>query len=171
MQSSLYPELFLAQTIWRPLVMAIASGILFAAFVSAFAAPGERAAALKVNALHALAFSAPISVLAFVSGYLTGVSRGGVVGNVLPAVLSLIGGIGLYVFGTENRFKIVIGYCVFMFAVNLLYGAQTGALERELGREARVKILSEQERRIRNFRYNLELDEQPPAWIVPRDEK
>jgi hypothetical protein len=60
-------------------------------------------------------FTLPVTVIAFFAGNLTGLSRSPAIGSVLPAVLALLAGLMVYVFGSENRFKIVVGYSSFMF--------------------------------------------------------
>ena len=116
-------------------------------------------------------FGIPISLLAYVTGYLTSLSRTAVVGSVLPAVLALIGGVNIYVFGTNTTHKVVVGFCVALFTTTLFYGVQRGALEREAGREARLITLSEQEWRIRNYRLFRKLPDDFPAWIVSGEPK
>ena len=153
--------------LWRPFALAFGCAAAFALLFSLAAGRRRFAAAVRGNFPQLLAFSLPVVVLGYISGYLTGISRAPAVGNLVPAILSLVGGVGIYVFGTETRFKGIVGYCVMMFAVALLYGTGIGALQNQLGFEERMKLLSDQERRIRNFRYNLDLDEQPPGWIVP----
>src|SRR4051794_22500640 len=57
-------------------------------------------------------FGLPVSIVSVVAGYATGHSRAPAVGSVLPAVLSLVGGLTIYVFGTEAKNKWIVGYCV-----------------------------------------------------------
>jgi len=78
-----------------------------------------------------IGYSIPISILAYVAGYLTVYSRTSAVGNVLPAVLALVGGANIYVFGTDNSKKGIVGYCVLLFASMIFLGTQDGALHRE----------------------------------------
>jgi hypothetical protein len=132
---------------------------------------GEAARLFWRTARYYFFFGVPISLLAFVTGYLTGMSRTGAVGNVLPAVLAFIGGMNIYVFGTENKHKMIIGYCVSLFIVILFYGVHRGSVLREYGREGRLLVLSEQERRIRNYRMNRDLPPEIPSWITTGEPK
>jgi hypothetical protein len=114
----------------------------------------------------------PVTLLAYVTGYLTSISRAAAVGTVLPAVLTFIGGANIYVFGSDSRYKIVVGFCVALFSVALFYGVQRGAFERELGREARLMELSEQEAKVRNYREFRGLSPETfPAWIIGGEPK
>jgi hypothetical protein len=98
-------------------------------------------------------------------------SRAGAVGNVLAAVLTLIGGLNIYVFGTDNKHKALVAYCASLFAFMLFYGTQTGAYIRESDREARLIDLTSQEIRIRTLRKNLGLPDDFPDWIISTEPK
>jgi hypothetical protein len=115
--------------------------------------------------------SVPVGVIAFASGYLTSVSRSPAVGTVLPAVLALFGGLNVYIFGSESKYKGVTGYCVCLFAVMLLYGTQYGAFRLDRERTARLMELTRQELIIRTVRMNLDLPADIPVWILPSDLK
>src|SRR5262249_17785226 len=108
----------------------------------------------------------PVSLVAFSAGFLTGISRAPAVGTVLPAILTLVAGLGVYVFGTDNRYKVVVGYCVSILIVMLFVGMQTGAFQREGQHEAYLKYLSQQEFRIRSYRLLLDLPPEMPSWIL-----
>ena len=67
-------------------------------------------------------------------------------GSILPAALALIGGLNIYVFGTEAKHKALIAYCVSLFMVVLIYGIQRGTYVREIDREpAELVALTQQE--------------------------
>jgi hypothetical protein len=116
-------------------------------------------------------FTLPVSLIAFLAGDLTGLSRSPTVGAVLAAVLSLLAGLMVYVFGSDNRFKIVVGYSAFVFVFTLSVGVEGGAYRRESQRERYLMYLSEQEYRVRIFRKKLDLPDEMPAWIVGGDPK
>ncbi len=118
-----------------------------------------------------LLFSVPISIIAFISGFLTTASRTSAVGNLIPAALALMGGLNIYVFGTDNRFKLLVGYCVTLFALLLLLGTQYGAFRREDERALRFEGLARQELQIRQMRKNLGLPAEIPAWILSTEPK
>jgi hypothetical protein len=102
---------------------------------------------------------------------LIGISRSPAVGTVVPAVLTLIGGLSIYIFGTESRFKVVVGFSVCVLVSNLLYGVMLGAYHRESSREQRMNTLFEEEQRLAKQRKILGLPEEVPAWSVPTDPK
>jgi len=110
-------------------------------------------------------FTLPVALIAFLASDLTGLSRSPAVGSVLPAVLTLLAGLIVYVFGSDNRFKLVVGYSAFIFVFTLFIGIQSGSYRRETEREAYLKYLSEQEYRITAFRKNLGLPDEMPGWI------
>jgi hypothetical protein len=89
----------------------------------------------------------------------------------VPAVLTLVGGLHIYLFGVEAKNRIVVGYCVFLFSLFLFYGVQEGAIQREYERADRLERLSEQEKQIRMYRLNLGLPEEVPNWITTGEPK
>jgi hypothetical protein len=126
--------------------------------------------------LMAVGFSIPIIMLAFVAGYLTGISRSSVVGTVIPAALTFIAALNVYVIGirgsdTAADNRIAVGYSVFLFAFMFFYGVETGAYSREYDNEARLKALAQQEFRIREERKILKLPDDPPDWLWSLDSK
>lgn len=127
-------------------------------------------------ALKAVGYSLPIVLLAFVAGYLTGISRSPAVGTVVPAVLTFVAALNVWVIavrgsGTVAENKIAVGYSVFLFAFTFFYGVQTGAYSREYDNESRLKALAQQELRIRKEREVLGLPPNPPAWLWSLDSK
>jgi uncharacterized membrane protein (UPF0136 family) len=118
------------------------------------------------SAYHALLMAFPCALIGFVVGYLTGNSRVAAIGAVVPAILTLIGGLGAYVFGRDSQNRNAIGYIICIFVVSLLIGTENGANTRGTNVEARLTFAFETERRLRNTRANLSLPEEVPAWIV-----
>jgi hypothetical protein len=108
---------------------------------------------------------APIALVGYSMGFLTGISRSPAVGNLLPAVLAVIGGLSVYAFGSDSKFKLVVGYSVSLLIVSLFYGTQSGSFEREVHREDRLKAVFELERRLRNYRTNRDLPEKAADWL------
>lgn len=169
----------LADTLWSTaglLATAIGCALLSALIGAIVIGPFERSdrgffkTAGRVFIILA-AYGIPIAVLAYVAGYLTVYSRTSAVGNVLPAVLALVGGANIYVFGTDSSKRGIVGYCVVLFAWIILYGTQSGAQLRENERVGRLHDLAVQELQVRTFRQNLGLNAEPPAWILSTEPK
>lgn len=74
-----------------------------------------------------------ISVVGAVAGYAGGLSRTGVVGDVIPAALGLLGGLSVYLFGIQKTPTVVTPIVVVVFAVSLVAGFSAGAKNREQG--------------------------------------
>ena len=72
-----------------------------------------------------------ISTLGAIAGFSGGMSRVGVVGEIVPAALSLIGGLSLYMFGVQRVTNILLPISISIFAVTLLLGFSFGANNRE----------------------------------------
>lgn len=109
--------------------------------------------------------SVPIALVGYSVGFLTGISRSPAVGNLLPAVLALIGGLSVYVFGTDTTYKSLVGYCVSLLIVSLFYGTETGSFEREVHREDRLMAVFELERRLKLYRTHRDLPEKASDWL------
>ena len=113
----------------------------------------------------------PIALTAYVAGYLSTMNRVSAIGNVLPAVLALIGGANVYVFGSDTKNRALVGYCTTVLVLMLFYGTQTGAYLREATREERLVALSEMEFRLRGQRESLGLTHDFPPWLVSAEPK
>ena len=108
----------------------------------------------------------PVALAGYGVGFLTGISRSSAIGNVLPAVLAAIGGLSVYAFGSENKYKFAVGYCVSLMIISLFFGVESGAFEREQHREDRLKAMFELESRLRNYRINRGLPEKSADWLL-----
>jgi hypothetical protein len=74
-----------------------------------------------------------LSLLGIVTGQITGLSRSGAVGDVLPAVLGLLGGLTLYLIGTKGRaLQSVVAAGVIGLTLNLIVGIYWGSHSRQL---------------------------------------
>jgi hypothetical protein len=135
------------QSLWPfPIAVAIISAI-----VSGVA--GGRAANRRVG-LPAAAFCA----LGLVIGYTTAFSRDSAVGTVLPAVLTLIGGVAVVLMRNDEEARTLVCVCVLVFSAGLLVGITWGAVmrgealafaqsEAELKRRADIEALVRKHRK------------------------
>jgi hypothetical protein len=120
----------------------------------------------KLSKLTDILVVVPIVLIAYIAGYLTGISGSAAVGNLIPAVLAFIGGLNVYLFGATSEYKTLSIYSIFLFAITLFYGVLDGGYEREGGREAQMQEFAARELRIRNYRQNLSLPPDPPSWAT-----
>ena len=166
------PELFSIYLLLRPLLISIVTAFIIGAATSLFFRENHSWMERFVSVSIFYFFVAlPTSELGFVVGFLIGVSRSPAIGTVIPAVLTLLGGLGIYVFGTENRFKVVVGYSVLILVCTLFYGVERGAFERDATREHRLNVIFEEEARLQTQRKNLGLPPDVPTWSVPAESK
>lgn len=101
------------------------------------ASPIENPARFRLFVL--ISFS--LSLLGMVTGNLTGLSRDSSVGSVLPAVLGLVGGMAVYVFGKEGRLaQYTVSLGLVAMTINLIVGVYWGS---------RTRILYEFETQVR----------------------
>jgi hypothetical protein len=153
----------LSNPVIASLLLAVAVSLIF----SIGAPRSEYKSRFVINLRRLTGYSIPIILLGFVSGYLTGISRVAAVGSLIPAVLTLVSGVSVYLFRTKsNAIASAIAYSLFMFGFSIFYGIQVGAFEREYKQTARFIFLSDQEREIRTYRFNHELPSDPPNWIL-----
>lgn len=114
------------------------------------------------------------ALLGIVTGLLAGFSRTSTMGAVLPAVLSLVGGLAIYLVGAEKADQALIGTCVIALSLDLLIGSAWGAVLRDdfeheaqsasaRKREALIEV------EVRDFRRELGLPAAPPCQPEKKD--
>jgi peptidoglycan/LPS O-acetylase OafA/YrhL len=117
---------------------------------------------------------ASFAMLGLVTGYLTGFSRTPAVGAVLPAVLSLLGGVTAFILGRSRESRLLVGSMLFVFSLTLVIGSSWGAIMRDGAEqfdqsEQTLKQRAYIEAEVNAFRKELGL---PPLHDVrPRTEK
>lgn len=161
------PEIVTVNLLVTAIVFAIIVSIVTSIIVAAIKIiAGNSVSSNLAGWYYLVLYSIPISIVAYIAGYLTAFSRSAAVGTVIPAVLALIGGLNIYIFGTEAKNKDIVAYCICVFAITLFYGAQVGAYRRDADRAIRLIDLTRQEKIIRNIRGSLGLPEDMPPWII-----
>lgn len=114
------------------------------------------------------------ALLGMVTGLLAGFSRTPAMGAVLPAILSLVGGLAIYLVGAEKADQALIGTCVIALSLDLLIGSTWGAVLRDdfdqgaksasaRKREALVEV------EVREFRTDLGLPAIPACPPLKKD--
>ena len=160
------PEYLSHVDIWKSIWPIILTAVLLALGVSLFANKEKR----KEVFLVMLTFS----MMGMVTGYLTGLSSEPAVGAVVPALLSLMGGLLLIIASKSEKnskeeiktrlFIISIG--VFIFSLTFLLGTHWGGTTREIGKlkleeyskgEAYLRWHSCVEFKVNEYRKNLGL--------------
>jgi hypothetical protein len=158
-----------AELLVRPIVSSVLLGLIFATGYSFLKGDRSYSEKFRANFFPALGFAFPITLVGYVTGNLTGASRSPAVGNVIPAVLALLGGLNIYFFGSESKNKAIVGFCVSIFVLVFFYGLWGGVVNRENGRISRFLLLSEQERIIKAYRENRNMPAEPPDWLLKND--
>lgn len=102
------------------------------------------------------------SMLGMVTGYLTGFSREPAIGAVMPAVLSLMGGLLVFLVGKNKESRSIVSTAMFVFTFMLLLGSGWGAVMRDVAQEYRKseQYLKQQafiESEVNDFRESLGL--------------
>jgi hypothetical protein len=100
-----------------------------------------------------------VALLGFAIGYVTGNSRVSVVGEFLPAFLTLVGGIFVYVLSRDQRASAALAVAIVLaLSVSVLVSIYWGAVERDTA-EAEAEVAKRQ-RAISDdeVRYQLELE-------------
>ncbi|MDH2380662.1 hypothetical protein [Bradyrhizobium sp. CER78] len=160
------PASFTISELLYPVGMAFAGAIGMALLAFIFFR-GDRSFFAEFRRVFAYYFfsGVPIALVGYSVGFLTGISRSPAIGNLLPAVLALIGGLSVYVFGTDTTYKSLVGYCVSLLVVSLFYGTETGSFQREVHREDRLMAVFELERRLKLYRAHRDLPEKASDWL------
>lgn len=81
-----------------------------------------------------------VAILGGVSGYAGGLSRTGVVGDIIPAALSLLGGLVVYLFGVDQSKGPRIAILVISFTVALFVNYTAAAKLREPGEQLQKRL-------------------------------
>jgi hypothetical protein len=119
--------------------------------------------------------SIPVVMVAYIGGYMAGVAGSAAIGNLLPAVLALIGAFNVYLFGARTRNRPMSIYAIFLFAIILFYGINEGLYVNREGpytedylatRADHMRKISNFELEIKNYRSNLGLQPDPPDWVT-----
>jgi hypothetical protein len=165
------PASFTILQLIQPAVIALAAALLLAIVVALharfMATDGNPKKSFVAAFVLYSGVGLPIALIGYATGFLTGISRSAsAIGSLLPAVLALIGGVSVYAFGSDNKYRFVVGYCACLLIVCLFYGTQRGAFEREFFREARLRTMFEMERRLQNYRLNRNLPEKAADWLL-----
>ena len=101
-------------------------------------------------------------MLGLATGYLTGFSRAPAVGAVLPAVLSLMAGLGAFIIGKHSEGRVIVSLCILTFSLSLVLATGWGAAMRQTAEDS-TSGLGVQERQaldeveLRDFREALGL--------------
>lgn len=72
----------------------------------------------------------PFSIIGMTSGYLTGLSRVGAISALVPAGLTLVGGVAVYLFGKGGKPALLAAFAVVDFSVLMMVGTLIGGRER-----------------------------------------
>ena len=111
----------------------------------------------------------PLGFVGMVAGFLTGASRAPAVSAVIPAILTFIGLIVVYMIGKSNLRSGIAGFAVFVFSAELLVGSVLGSASRDRHDEVFASVefqkrKADQEFAIRLYRSALDL---PPEAAKP----
>lgn len=141
--------------LWKSIWPILAVVILLATTISMLSSNKKQRIELF---LVTLAFS----ILGMVTGYLTGFSRESAIGAVLPAVLSLMGGLMIFLVGKNPESRTIVSISMIVFSFTLLLGSGWGSVMRDVAGEHKKSenYLKQQafiEAEVNEFRTILEL--------------
>ena len=132
----------------------------------AFTVVNRRAGEREQSKFADVLIAIPVVLIAYIAGYLTGISGSAAVGNLVPAALAFMGGLNLYIFSANTNYRAFSIFSIFLFAIILFYGVLDGGYDRANSHEGQMQALAEQELRIKNYRQNLNLPPDPPSWAT-----
>lgn len=106
------------------------------------------------------------AMLGLVIGYLTGMSRVPAIGAVLPAVLSLLAGLSVFMMGKDSAVRVLVSLGILVFSLSLALGSTWGAVSRRESEEylktpKYLNKLADWEQEVRAYRQEKGLPETP----------
>ncbi|MBZ9746790.1 hypothetical protein LB516_16190 [Mesorhizobium sp. CO1-1-7] len=127
----------------------------------------------KVALAQALFFGFPFAVLGVTVGFVTSLSRESAVGAVLPAILSLVGGVGVYLVSRGGRSAITSAVSVVMlcvsFSAGIGYGSRARVENEQISLSWRAQVASAtREANIKKYRKSIGLDDTPSQPAVAK---
>ena len=72
----------------------------------------------------------PFAIIGMTAGYMTASSRIGAIGALVPAALTLVGGVGVFLLTKGGKGAVFSAFAVINFAAMMLLGAEIGGRER-----------------------------------------
>jgi hypothetical protein len=153
------------------LAQLIAVSVVFVVILSAFlgayvlAARSFRRTPSITVGIAWMAF--PASVVGVIVGFLSGLSREPVVAALVPAMVTLVSGAGVYLVGKGLLKALQVTYMVTTFTMCLLLGVGIGSQMREVATAAAesvtaLKAQADREFRVSRYRTSLGLSPTPP---------
>jgi hypothetical protein len=111
----------------------------------------------------------PFSIMGMTSGYLTGLSRVGAVSSLVPAGLTLLGGIAAYLFNKGPRSGLLATFAVINFSTMSMVGGLIGGRERVQTEQAESSLDAKRDKvriefLVERYRHSLGL---PPSNPTP----
>jgi hypothetical protein len=166
----------LRDSLWLSAFLLAVSAAIFALFYAMSRAWFHRSDRQTKIVLSGFLVGFPLGVTGMISGFLTGSSRSPAVSALVPAILTFIGLIVVYMLGKGRLRAIIASFAVFIFALNLLVGTVLGSASRDRREEiissADVqKLRADQEFAIRLYRKGLGLPLDIPRQAPPQPEK
>jgi hypothetical protein len=164
----------IAPTLLETLVL-VSLAIVIACFVAAVGgfvryatrAPGSLVGVYWLMKLG-IFVGVPFSIVGMISGYMMGSSRESAISAIVPAGLTLIGGMAVYLFTKGGKTSVLAAFAVINFSVLMLVGVLIGARERvqteqiQNSYEYRENEIHK-EYLLQLYRRGLGLEEQPKA--------
>jgi hypothetical protein len=116
----------------------------------------------KAVLLAGLMSGLPLGFIGIVAGFLTGPSRAPAVGAVVPAILTFIGLMVVYLLGKGRLRSVITGFAVLVFTADFVVGTVLGTASRErhderLASLEYLKFKADQEFALRQYRRALGL--------------
>jgi hypothetical protein len=122
--------------------------------------------------LAGLQIGLPLGFTGMVAGFLTGASREPAVTALIPAILTFVGLILVYMIGKSPLRSVISGFAVFVFSLELLVGSVLGTASRDRNDEYLASVdmqrkRADQEFAVRRYRSALGLPPEPAKPTPP----
>jgi len=140
------------------------SVLVFLLLISAIEAMSPLNVVRQTVIRQAMFLGFPLALLGVVVGYATGLSRSSAVGDVLPAVLTFLGALSVYLMAQEKKSALIAAVCVLVISVSLIAGMGYGSRLRfvhELQAKSfqTLRAMAHDELNIKKYRKAIGLDD------------
>lgn len=148
----------LGNSIWLAAFLIILSSAIFLpTYLAAYLLCKTSIVSLRTKSviLWGILGGLPLGFTGMIAGFLTGSSRSPAVSALVPAILTFVGLVVVYVIGKGRVRAVIVDFTIFAFSINLLVGTVLGTASRDRYDEQLASIDVQEAKADREFKVRL----------------